>query len=301
MQLCRFILANGDVGLGVVIDDGIVRIDGGVHDWHSLADFLQWTVGRDDIGTTLEEIARGQAPVASWPTLAEADADAAERLLAPLDLQEVWAAGVTYRRSREAREEESQGSGIYDRVYDADRPELFLKATPSRVSGPTEPVRIRTDSHWNVPEAELALVLNQALEIVGYTVGNDMSSRDIEGANPLYLPQAKVYRQCCALGPAIVLADALPQANDTMISVSIRRNADDIWTDEISTKQIKRTFAELVEYLGRDNLFPNGVVLLTGTGVVPPDEFSLRRGDVIRITVDGIGTLTNPVVQGGTG
>jgi 2-dehydro-3-deoxy-D-arabinonate dehydratase len=298
MQLCRFILANGDIGIGVVIDDGVVRIDGGVHDWHSLADFLQWTVGRDDIGATLEEIARGQAPVANWPALAEADAAAAERLLAPIDLQEVWAAGVTYRRSREAREEESQGSGIYDRVYDADRPELFLKATPSRVSGPTDPVRIRTDAHWNVPEAELGLVLNQALEIVGYTVGNDMSSRDIEGANPLYLPQAKVYRQCCALGPTIVLADALPQAHNTTISVSIRRNDADIWTDEISTNQIKRSFAELVDYLGRDNVFPSGVVLLTGTGMVPPQEITLQAGDVVTIAIEGIGRLRNSVVQG---
>ena len=298
MQLCRFILANGDIGLGVVVDDNVVRIDGGAHDWHTLADFLHWTVGRRDIGATLSELARGQAPVARWPELAEADGAAPERLLAPIDLQEVWAAGVTYRRSREAREEESQGSGIYDRVYDADRPELFLKATPSRVSGPTDPVRIRSDARWNVPEAELALVLNQALEIVGYTVGNDMSSRDIEGENPLYLPQAKVYRQCCALGPAIVLADALPQATDTTISVSIARDGAEVWGDAISTSQIKRAFAELVDYLGRDNVFPSGAVLLTGTGMVPPAEVTLRAGDIVTIAIDGIGRLRNPVVQG---
>lgn len=193
-------------------------------------------------------------------------------LLAPIDRQEVWAAGVTYLRSREARERESEEADVYSRVYDAPRPEIFFKATPHRVAGPYAPVCVRSDSGWSVPEPELALVLNSDLQLVGYTIGNDMSARDIEGANPLYLPQAKVYTGCCALGPTIVLATEVPPLE---IECAIRRSEEVVFEGRISTDQFKRSYAELIEYLGRDNSFPEGVVLLTGTGIVPPDDFTL--------------------------
>jgi 2-dehydro-3-deoxy-D-arabinonate dehydratase len=221
------------------------------------------------------------------------------RLLAPLDRQEVWAAGVTYLRSKEAREAESEGGGsFYDRVYAADRPELFLKATPSRVVGPGGAVRIREDAGWNVPEPEVTLVVTPDLKIVGYTVGNDMSSRDIEGENPLYLPQAKVYRQCCALGPGILLEEEVRGHRNFAVTLVIERGGEEVFREETATSRMKRRFDELVTYLGRDNLFPDGAFLLTGTGVVPPDDFTLQPGDAVFITVPEIGTLTNRVVQG---
>lgn len=217
-------------------------------------------------------------------------------LLAPIGSQEVWAAGVTYLRSREARATESAGSGgdvFYDRVYDADRPELFFKATPHRVVGPGGTVRIRRDSTWDVPEPELALVLDSTGGIVGYTIGNDMSSRSIEGDNLLYLPQAKVYDGCCALGPAIVLGP--PPGRDTTIAMTITRGGRPAFTGSTTVASIKRGFDELAGWLCRASTFPHGAFLLTGTGIVPPDEFTLAPGDVVAITIDGIGTLTNPV------
>jgi 2-dehydro-3-deoxy-D-arabinonate dehydratase len=222
----------------------------------------------------------------------------AVRLLAPIDAQEVWGAGVTYLRSKEARQQESEGGGsFYDQVYRADRPELFFKATPGRVVGPAGPVRVRRDSAWSVPEPELALVLAPDLRLVGFTIGNDMSARDIEGRNPLYLPQAKVYDACCALGPVVTLAGAMPPADAIGIRMTIERAGASAFEGTTSTARMARRFEELIGWLGRDNVFPDGVILLTGTGLVPPDEFSLRAGDVIHITIDGIGTLTNPVVQ----
>ena len=217
-----------------------------------------------------------------------------------IDRQEVWAAGVTYRRSQVARMEESQGAAtFYDQVYVAERPELFFKATPHRVAGPGQNVRIRQDAHWNVPEPELALVLNSRLELVGFTVGNDMSSRDIEGENPLYLPQAKVYDACCGLGPWITLADAMPTPVDDSHQADGRARRPRRFQGATSVGQMARTFDDLIGWLGRDNSFPQGVVLLTGTGVVPGDGFTLAAGDVVhRITIDGIGTLVNSVVQG---
>lgn len=221
------------------------------------------------------------------------------QLLAPIDLQEVWAAGVTYTRSKSARMEESEGGGdFYDRVYDAERPELFLKATPSRVVGPGEAVRIRRDSRWNVPEPELTLVLSPSLRLVGFTVGNDMSSRDIEGANPLYLPQAKVYDACCALGPWVVLAAAAPPLESMQIELVIRRGGAVAFQDSIGVDQLHRSLDNLIDHLGRDNSFPHGVFLLTGTGIVPEGDFTLLPGDEVFITIDGVGTLTNHVVQG---
>jgi 2-dehydro-3-deoxy-D-arabinonate dehydratase len=217
---------------------------------------------------------------------------------APIENQEVWAAGVTYLRSRNARMEEATeagggGGSFYDKVYDAERPELFFKATPHRVVGPGGEVRIRRDAHWNVPEPEVALAINRAGEIFGFTIGNDMSSRDIEGENPLYLPQAKVYRGCCALGPGIVLRESLPA--ETTIDLTITRNRAIVFSGQTSLAQMKRNFAELVSFLFRDNEFPRGCFLLTGTGIIPPNAFTLAPGDRIEIRVQGLGVLANRV------
>lgn len=219
-------------------------------------------------------------------------------LLAPVDSHEVWAAGVTYMRSREARMAESEvASSIYDRVYDADRPEIFLKATPHRVVHPGQPIGIRADAHWNVPEPELAIVLDSSFKIVGLTICNDVSSRDIEGLNPLYLPQAKIYNKCCAIGPAILMLEKLPERTELGITCIIRRDGAEVFRGETSTARIKRPLPELIEYLGRSNSFPGGVVLSTGTGIVPPDDFSLKEGDSVEIEIETIGRLLNPVVK----
>ena len=221
------------------------------------------------------------------------------KLLAPLDHQELWAAGVTYKRSQVARMEESEtGASHYDRVYTAARPEIFFKSTPHRTVGPDQPVRIRQDTRWSVPEPELTLVLSPSLKLVGYTVGNDMSARDIEGENPLYLPQAKLYDGCCAVGPAILLADKPLDRAATRITLSISRGGKEVFQGETNVDQMARTFDDLISWLGRDNSFPHGALLLTGTGIVPPNEFTLAAGDVVSITIAGIGTLSNPVIQG---
>lgn len=217
--------------------------------------------------------------------------------LPPIGSQEVWAAGVTYYRSRTARMEEAKSAGgedFYDRVYQATRPELFFKATPHRVAGCGQNVRIRNDSKWNVPEPELALVVNSLGKIIGYTIGNDMSSRDIEGENPLYLPQAKVYSQSCGLGPGILIRrESLD--SQTLIEMEIRRAGKAEFRGQTELANLKRTPEELVEYLFRDNDFPYGCFLLTGTGIVPPDDFTLQAEDEIRITIEPIGTLINKV------
>jgi 2-dehydro-3-deoxy-D-arabinonate dehydratase len=195
-------------------------------------------------------------------------------------------------------EESATAASVYDLVYEAARPELFFKATAPRVVGPSKPVRIRRDSRWNVPEPELALVLNSRLELVGYTIGNDMSSRDIEGENPLYLPQAKLYDQSCALGPWITLVHAMPPRKSIGIAMAIVRGGELVFEGRTDIAQMAREFEGLVEYLGRDNTFRDGAVLLTGTGIVPDASFTLEPGDTVDILIDGIGTLSNPVVQG---
>src|SRR6187455_3476771 len=212
----------------------------------------------------------------------------------PLDVQEVWASGVTYFRSKVARIGETvEGRAFYDKVYAADRPELFFKSAASRVVGHLKPVRIRRDSIWNVPEPELALVLSSSGRIVGYTIGNDMSSRSLEGENPLYIPQAKVYDASCALGPWILVANEsnLPDG----ISMTVSRSATEVFSGETRTSKMRRPPQELADYLFSEISFPDGVFLLTGTGIVPPDDFSLKIGDIIKITIDGIGTLENQV------
>jgi 2-dehydro-3-deoxy-D-arabinonate dehydratase len=232
--------------------------------------------------------ARGVTPCLA-PTPAE--------LLAPIGNQEVWAAGVTYYRSRDARMDESKDAGggdFYAKVYEAERPELFFKAPPYRVVGPGAPVRIRRDAKWNVPEPELTLAINSSGAIIGYTIGNDMSSRDIEGENPLYLPQAKVYDGSCALGPCVYLTHE-PLPPDTKIELAIRRDGAVIFSGDTTLRSIKRSFTELVAYLYRETSFPQGCLLMTGTGIVPPTDFTLQRADDITIRIDGIGELCNCV------
>jgi 2-dehydro-3-deoxy-D-arabinonate dehydratase len=248
--------------------------------------------------SSLSDVLYGSDPAGRARSLAGPDRIAKKslELLAPLDRQEVWAAGVTYQRSKVAREEESAGAArFYDLVYTAARPELFLKATPERVVHPGKPIRVRADGKWNVPEPELALVISPQLKIVGYTIGNDVSSRDIEGENPLYLPQAKVYRGSCAVGPWVTPAAAMPPLAGVGIKLTIRRAGAVAFDGSTTLAKLARTFESLVEWLGKELDFPHGAVLLTGTGIVPPDDFTLQIGDVVDISIDGIGTLSNPV------
>lgn len=249
-------------------------------DWNELLRY-------DDLFGYLSQAIQGAEPLSQQPA----------EILAPIGDQEVWAAGVTYFRSRTARMEESKdggGGAFYDRVYDADRPELFFKSTAKRVVGPKQPVRIRKDSLWNVPEPELALLISASGQITGYTIGNDMSSRDIEGENPLYLPQAKVYDGACALGPAILVTND-PLSPDTAIQLRIERGGAVAFSGETSLAQMKRTLPELAGFLFRELSFEHGCFLLTGTGIVPHDEFTLQSGDTVHISIGGIGTLTNNV------
>jgi 2-dehydro-3-deoxy-D-arabinonate dehydratase len=285
MQVVLFVTPNENrARLGVLEGDGVRP--------------LGWP------GARLADVLHAPDPVARVWSWLDAHEDAAialseVRLLAPIESQEVWGAGVTYERSKEAREDESeQGGSFYDQVYRADRPELFFKATPSRVAGPGQPIRVRCDTRWCVPEPELALVLAPDLRLVGFTIGNDVSARDIEGRNPLYLPQAKVYDACCALGPVVTLASAMPPIAQLEITLTIERDGSQAFRGSTSVGRMARRFDELIAWLGRDNVFPDGVILLTGTGVVPPDEFTLQAGDWVRIAIDGIGTLSNPVIQG---
>lgn len=259
----------------------------------------------DAAGTLSSALAAGAAGLAGAAEQARRSAGrplsgaGAARLLAPVEQQEVWGAGVTYLRSRNARMEESpSGGSFYDMVYQAERPEVFFKTTPHRIVGPDAPVCIRRDSAWSVPEPELTLALTPDLRIAGYTIGNDMSARDIEGENPLYLPQAKIYSGCCALGPAVLLAEAGARPRFS-IRLTIRREGAVAFQGETSTAQMRRSFAELAAYLGRANAFPGGAFLLTGTGIVPPDDFALREGDVVEIEVPEIGVLRNPVALAG--
>lgn len=280
MQLCKAQRPSGGVGVGIV-EQGQVRF-----------------VPKHDLSTILHhaqpaafarELLRDASPAVALEGLT---------LLPPLDRQEVWAAGVTYKRSREARERESVGAArFYDLVYTAARPELFFKATPHRVVGSGAAVRIRRDTKWSVPEPELALVLSPDLRLVGFTIGNDMSARDIEGENPLYLPQAKVYDACCALGPVVTLAEAMPTPDRIAIELTIERSGASVFHGSTTIAAMARSFDDLIAWLGRDNHFPEGVILLTGTGIVPPDTFSLAAGDVVTIDISGIGRLRNPVVQ----
>ncbi|MEK6237165.1 MAG: fumarylacetoacetate hydrolase family protein [Planctomycetales bacterium] len=284
MKLVKYRHRSADALVGVLDGEQVFPMDLEGRQYRTLADVLE----EDVLSTAQFLVNRDEAVPLSEVTL-----------LPPIDQQEVWAAGVTYKRSQQARMEESDAAAsCYDRVYQADRPELFFKATPHRVVGHNDPIRIRSDSKWNVPEPELALVLSSALEIVGFTIGNDMSSRDIEGENPLYLPQAKVYDHCCGLGPCITLKDSMPPLEEIEIRLRIRRGNFPAFDGAIKLSSMARKFEDLIEYLARDNTFPDGVFLLTGTGIVPTNDFTLEQGDSIEIDIDGIGTLANTVVQG---
>ncbi len=284
MKIAKYIDASGSPRIARVDNDQLVPLKTG-GPIHSLADIIA-----------------AENPIQTASSL-EADTpiaiDDSIRWLPPIDAQEVWAAGVTYKRSQAARMEESEAAAsCYDRVYNAERPELFFKATPHRVSGHMQPLRIRKDATWNVPEPEVTLVLSPKLKIVGLTIGNDMSSRDIEGENPLYLPQAKCYNQCAGLGPWITLFDTLPPVADLGIDLKIIRDSSVVFDQQTSAAAMARGFEDLVQWLGRDNDFPNGAFLMTGTGIIPSNDFTLHVGDQVQITIDGIGTLSNPIVQG---
>jgi 2-dehydro-3-deoxy-D-arabinonate dehydratase len=267
---------------------GVVLEQGGAYRSPAKALSLDEIFTADDPGRRVAEALAGAREIPAPPEAS---------LLAPIQTQEVWASGVTYLRSMTARMEEAReagGGNFYDRVYHAERPELFFKATPHRVIGPGGKVRIRSDSKWNVPEPELTLAINAAGRIFGYSIGNDMSSRDIEGENPLYLPQAKTYAGSAALGPCLVVTDELP-TRETAIDIAIVRHGLTVFAGQTSVGQIKRSLPSLAEYLYRDNSFPSGAWLMTGTGIVPPDAFTLDHGDEIRITIEPVGTLCNIV------
>ncbi|MGA0040893.1 MAG: fumarylacetoacetate hydrolase family protein [Pirellulales bacterium] len=282
-RLCRFLPDSGaEPRIGAIVaGDRVVDLT------HVGVSSLSDVLDRDD-------------PVAHLKLLRGSDDGVALTdvvLLPPVERHEVWAAGVTYLRSKSARMEESDFSATaYDRVYDAERPEIFFKALGEKVVGPDEHVGIRKDARWNVPEPELALVMNAHGRFVGCTIGNDMSSRDIEGENLLYLPQAKVYDRSCSLGPWIVLASDEATIREWTVGVAIVRGRQTVFAGETSIGQIKRTFDDLIDHLWRSQHFPSGVVLLTGTGVVPDESFTLREGDRVTITISGIGTLENSVV-----
>jgi 2-dehydro-3-deoxy-D-arabinonate dehydratase len=281
--LCRFTAApHTEVRIGLVNAGGVSDLTAaGVSRLHDLLE-------RDDLGERLAEFRRATLP--DWPL-------DQVRLLTPVESQEVWAAGVTYLRSKQARMEESDFSArAYNHVYEAARPEIFFKSLPHKVVASGEPVGIRQDARWSVPEPELALVMNSAGRIVGFSIGNDMSSRDIEGENLLYLPQAKIYSRSCAIGPWIVVGPTEPDARQWAVRLEIRRNRAVVFDGETGVDRLKRTFGELVEHLFRSQTFATGAVLLTGAGIVPDDSFTLHAGDSVRITISGIGTLENSVV-----
>ena len=270
MKLCRFRNPQNEVRVGILERDSITEVAG------SIARIVE------------EGVAPGPG-TQSYPAREV-------KILAPVERQEVWAAGVTYLRSKKARMEESNFSATaYDRVYEADRPELFFKSMPEKVAGPGEEIGIRKDGNWNVPEPELALVLNSKGRIVGYTIGNDMSSRDIEGENLLYLPQAKIYKHSCALGPVIVTGVDEAEARTWSIRLEIHRAGGRVFEGNTSVANIRRSFQDLADYLFRSQEFPHGAILLTGTGIVPPDAFTLQAADTVKIEISGIGVLENRV------
>jgi len=283
MKLCRFQDAQNQTRVGLMLDDdAVLDLTAGIGAIEPLLE-------SDDLVPWLTSLATQNLPLHPLSEI---------RLRTPIERQEVWAAGVTYLRSKTARMEESGFSAnAYDRVYDAARPEIFFKSLPEKVVSPGEPVGIRQDARWNVPEPELVVVLNSRGHIVGYTIGNDMSSRDIEGENLLYLPQAKIYQRSCAIGPWITVGVSEADARNWTIRLEIRRDNGMIFEGETSVGQIKRSFVELAQFLFRSQIFPHGAVLLTGTGIVPPDNFTLEPDDQVLISISGIGTLHNIVTE----
>jgi 2-dehydro-3-deoxy-D-arabinonate dehydratase len=284
MRLAKLKLADSTIRVSLVEDDGKLRV----------LDMLQV----ENVRSLMDLLHAPGLAKFLVDTKAPALDPKLVTVLAPIDRQEVWAAGVTYKRSQVARMEESKaGASHYDKVYTAPRPEIFFKATPNRVSGPGQPLRVRADSNWSVPEPELALVVSPVGKLVGFTVGNDMSARDIEGENPLYLPQAKVYNQCCGLGPYVWIPEGPVDRPATKIRLKIERGRAAVFQGESDLDQMKRGFEELIGWLVKENDLATGAFLLTGTGVVPPDNFTLEDGDSVSIEITGIGTLTNPIVK----
>lgn len=283
MKLCRFQADAGPPRPGILIENSVVDL--------AAAGFLSLS----ELLESSDRVARvSELSHRNLPRLPRTEV----RLLCPVERQEIWAAGVTYLRSRTARMEESSFSAqAYHHVYEAPRPELFFKSIADKVCGPDQPVGIRRDASWSVPEPELALVFNPRGDLVAYTIGNDLSSRDIEGENLLYLPQAKVYERSCALGPCLILGATEADARSWTIHLDILRQGQSVFTGETCVGRLKRLFGELGDWLFRCQQFPHGVILLTGTGIVPPDDFTLQAGDLVRIDISGIGTLSNPVVQ----
>lgn len=283
MKLCRFKNKSGEIHAGLIADDA------------TLLDLTPAGI------TQLFPLLENENPVAHLTQIAKGNLPRVKlsdvTLLTPVERQEIWAAGVTYLRSKTARMEESDFSATaYDKVYTAERPELFFKSLAEKTAGPGESVGIRGDAKWSVPEPELALVMNSRGKIVGHTIGNDMSSRDIEGENLLYLPQAKIYTRSCALGPWIVLGSSESATREWQIKITIQRDGQPVFNGETSVGNIKRGFDELAGFLYRSQNFPHGAVLLTGTGIVPPDSFTLREHDLVQIEISGIGLLQNSVV-----
>lgn len=284
MRLCRFATPDGSVHPGLSLD-GKTILDLGCDGRHALEPILESEDPSGELRSLVEVKGRSYS-------LSEV------RLLAPLERQEIWAAGVTYLRSRVARTEESENdASAYDRVYEAERPELFFKCMPEKVVGPGEAIGLRKDSRWSVPEPELTFVINSRGRIVGYTIGNDVSARDIEGANLLYLPQAKIYDRSCSIGPWIVPDWSEAHTRTQEVRLNIQREGRSVFSGATPLANLKRPFENLVRYLFTCQTFPHGVLLLTGTGIIPPDDFSLRSGDIVRIEITGIGVLENPVTE----
>jgi 2-dehydro-3-deoxy-D-arabinonate dehydratase len=296
-------LRTADGALHAAIIDSNTVVDIASDEAQTVVDYI--ALARRQ-GKSLAEVAgaaqvRAEGRQYALSELEQGSAAGGIRLAIPISPPEVWGCGVTYKKSAEFRDEDTSGStkGIYDYVYSAPRPEIFFKATAARCVGPDEPIVVRSDSSFTAPEPELALVLNAGGEIVGFTVADDVSAWDIERENPLYLPQSKVYAGCCSLGPVIVTPDEIGDANNLLLECRIIRGSDTIFSGEVNTSRIGRTFAELIEYLTRDNPVPDGTVVCTGTGVIAEREHALQDGDRVEIDIEKIGSLRNPVRQAG--
>ncbi len=296
MRYFRLVSAQGDLRIAVEVDEGVLSDITSVDEDISQIDDLAMAAALS--GDTIDGVVRrmfsmAQADIVPLEDLGKQNSE--YTLDIPFDPPEVWAAGVTYKNSEMERRRESETPDVYSRVYAADRPEFFFKATPERCVGPFDPVGIRGDSDWNIPEPELSFVLYKG-EIIGYTVGNDMSSRSIEGENPLYLPQAKVFDRCCSIGPCFVTAESVADPQNLGMTCTISRQGEEVFSGNASTSMMARTCQELAEWIQRHNFMPNMTTVLTGTAIVPPPEFTLKEGDIVRIHIEGIGLLENDVI-----
>ena len=286
MKLCRF-ETQGEIRFGIFEEESVLDLTGSHPRVFSNIDTLLSQVKEENL--SVRELIEKYAKDARRLKLEE------NSLQIPLVPDEIWGAGVTYLRSRDAREDETKTKGLYDHVYSAERPEIFLKGSGRRCVGPGELISIRSDSEWSVPEPELAPVLDRDANVIGYTIANDVSARDIEGQNPLYLPQAKIFKGCCAIGPVISSQDEIPNPHSLQIEMRISRAGERVFEGQVNTSNMKRKIGELIRFLKINNTFFGCVVLMTGTGIVPPDDFSLEDGDVVEIEIERIGTLRNAV------